>query len=236
MAQLALAAISRIIDDPVPRRQQRTGLRSWRLRFLLDGNCRRLRALDRGLPIAGLAGTGSADGAGATCSGADGAAVLWGRRRLFKGGSAADGVKRGDTLGLTTGGGAGVEEDGCAKARLRNARMIFCPAVRIAGKEAGSSDLAVGMPGMSSEDSRSTRGFSVRSNHSRSLSPTIHGIRAAYISSHITSRGVAMRAAASLLIGAPASAFASRSAVASGQSAGELTCRSIDQWPIVRYP
>ena len=112
-----------------------------------------------GATAAGLAGTGSNRGAGDTCSGAAGAAVFCGRRLLCRGGSACLGASRGDTVGF----GIDGEDEGpgtkVEAARLRKARMIFVPAVRITVREAGNKDLTIGMPGMSSDDSRTTRGF-----------------------------------------------------------------------------
>ena len=61
-----------------------------------------------------------------------------GRRLLCRGGSSCLGANRGDTVGL---GIDGEEEEPCtnvAAARLRKARMILFPAVRITAREAGT--------------------------------------------------------------------------------------------------
>ena len=86
-----------------------------------------------GATAAGLAGTGSTTGAGDTC-----AAVFCGRRLLCRGGSACLGASRGDTVGFGIDGkdeGPGTKVEA---ARLRQARMIFFPAVRITVREAGN--------------------------------------------------------------------------------------------------
>ena len=73
-------------------------------------------------------------------------------------------------------------------ARLRNALRIFLPAVRITAREAGNKDFTMGRPGISSDDKRTTRGFSVRSSSAATMA-SAHRSAAdvLLISSHKTS-------------------------------------------------
>ena len=53
------------------------------------------------------------------------------------------GARRGDTVGFGCDGEEESPVKAVAAARLRKARIIFCPAVRITAKDAGNNDFTI---------------------------------------------------------------------------------------------